>query len=405
MSKNRVLIVDDDQSICRLIARMSDQQGVDSVIVNHADFVESTYLDYQPTLIVMDMKMPMLDGVELLRMLEKQSCKAAIILISGIDKSVLQTTAHLGESMGLNIAGVLTKPMDIERMKILLAQQYEPITPSNTQTIKVTEDELAQAIKHNELVVYYQPQVYLETGELIAAEALVRWQHPEHGLLFPDTFIAMAENRQELIKALTYKVLETVLKEDVERRARGVNLHFSVNLSAVLLNDLLLPDKIEALLASYQFGTERLLLEITENKVIQNPALTMDILLRLRLKNIRLSIDDFGTGFSSLVQLYHMPFNELKIDKSFIMKVMSDEEAASISRITTDLGHSLGLKVVAEGIDDQPCFDWLKKIGCDIGQGDFISTPLKGADFLAWVEKHHFSTSLSPLSGIRRDIV
>jgi EAL domain-containing protein (putative c-di-GMP-specific phosphodiesterase class I) len=127
--------------------------------------------------------------------------------------------------------------------------------------------------------------------------------------------------------------------------------------------------------------------------VIQNPALTMDILLRLRLKNIRLSIDDFGTGFSSLVQLYHMPFNELKIDKSFIMKVMSDEEAASISRITTDLGHSLGLKVVAEGIDDQPCFDWLKKIGCDIGQGDFISTPLKGADFLAWVEKHHFPTS------------
>ncbi len=393
MSKNRVLIVDDDQSICRLIARMSDQQGVDSVIVNHAEFVESTYLDYQPTLIVMDMKMPMLDGVELLRMLEKQSCKAAIILISGIDKSVLQTTAHLGESMGLNIAGVLTKPMDIERMKILLAQQYEPITPGNTQTIKVTEDELAQAIRHNELVVCYQPQVYLETGELIAAEALVRWQHPEHGLLFPDTFIAMAENRPELIKALTYKVLETVLKEDVERRARGVNLHFSVNLSAVLLNDLLLPDKIEALLARYQFGTERLLLEITENKVIQNPALTMDILLRLRLKNIRLSIDDFGTGFSSLVQLYHMPFNELKIDKSFIMKVMSDEEAASISRITTDLGHSLGLKVVAEGIDDQPCFDWLKKIGCDIGQGDFISTPLKGADFLAWVEKHHFPTS------------
>ncbi|MEO1878764.1 MAG: EAL domain-containing response regulator [Methylococcales bacterium] len=393
MSKNRVLIVDDDQSICRLIARMSDQQGVDSVIVNHAEFVESTYLDYQPTLIVMDMKMPMLDGVELLRMLEKQSCKAAIILISGIDKSVLQTTAHLGESMGLNIAGVLTKPMDIERMKILLAQQYEPITPGNTQTIKVTEDELAQAIRHNELVVCYQPQVYLETGELIAAEALVRWQHPEHGLLFPDTFITMAENRPELIKALTYKVLETVLKEDVERRARGVNLHFSVNLSAVLLNDLLLPDKIEALLARYQFGTERLLLEITENKVIQNPALTMDILLRLRLKNIRLSIDDFGTGFSSLVQLYHMPFNELKIDKSFIMKVMSDEEAASISRITTDLGHSLGLKVVAEGIDDQPCFDWLKKIGCDIGQGDFISTPLKGADFLAWVEKHHFPTS------------
>ncbi|MEO1898702.1 MAG: EAL domain-containing protein, partial [Methylococcales bacterium] len=189
MSKNRVLIVDDDQSICRLIARMSDQQGVDSVIVNHAEFVESTYLDYQPTLIVMDMKMPMLDGVELLRMLEKQSCKAAIILISGIDKSVLQTTAHLGESMGLNIAGVLTKPMDIERMKILLAQQYEPITPGNTQTIKVTEDELAQAIRHNELVVCYQPQVYLETGELIAAEALVRWQHPEHGLLFPDTFI------------------------------------------------------------------------------------------------------------------------------------------------------------------------------------------------------------------------
>lgn len=155
-----------------------------------------------------------------------------------------------------------------------------------------------------------------------------------------------------------------------------------------MLHDLSLPDKVTKMLAEHDFDPDRLIVEITESGAMEDPSLTMDILTRLRLKNIRLSIDDFGTGFSSLVQLYRMPFNEIKVDKSFVMKAMAEKEAAAIVRITIDLGHGLGLKVVAEGVEDQETYDWLKKLGCDIGQGYFISRPVDAVNLESWVKEY-----------------
>ena len=168
----------------------------------------------------------------------------------------------------------------------------------------------------------------------------------------------------------------------------GTNINLSVNISAKLLSDLDLPDQVEQLLRQYQFNPHRLILEITESGAMEDPSLTMDILTRLRLKNIRLSLDDFGTGFSSLVQLYRMPFNELKVDKSFVMGAISSKEAAAISRVTIDLGHSLGLEVVAEGVEDEETYNWLGSLGCEICQGYFISRPLGAAAFSTWIHDH-----------------
>ncbi|MCK5122033.1 MAG: EAL domain-containing protein, partial [Methylococcales bacterium] len=229
------------------------------------------------------------------------------------------------------------------------------------------------------------------TGKLIGAEALVRWQHPEHGLVFPDSFIPMAEKNTALIASLTYEVMKTVFQDDMLRKKQGLELNLSINLSANLLSDLSLPDKVEELVKTYGFNLDQLLLEVTESGAMEDPSLTMDILSRLRLKNIRLSIDDFGTGFSSLVQLYRMPFNEIKVDKSFVMKAMTNKEAAEIVRITIDLGHSLGLEVVAEGIENQETYNWLEELGCDIGQGYFISKPVNGAQFSQWIKKFNNS--------------
>jgi EAL domain-containing protein (putative c-di-GMP-specific phosphodiesterase class I) len=389
MSENRVLIIDDDQRICRLIKRVADELGVESFVTDNPELFESAYLGYEPNVILMDLQMPKLDGIELLRKLAEHQSKSAIILASGMDKSVLETTEELGKSLGLNMVGFLNKPIDIDDVKKLLGKQFDPVKERATQSLNLTEADLLQAIEQNELVVYYQPQIQLETGKVIGAEALVRWQHPEHGLLFPDSFIPLAESKKELIGPLTYSVLETALQDDMMRKEHGVELNLSINLSANLLSDLTLPDKVEELLNTYRFDPNRLLLEVTESGAMEDPSLTMDILTRLRLKNIRLSIDDFGTGFSSLVQLYRMPFNEIKVDKSFVMKAMTDKEAAAIARITIDLGHSLGLEVVAEGVEDQETYDWLKELGCEIGQGYFISRAVDAHQFSDWVSEYN----------------
>jgi EAL domain-containing protein (putative c-di-GMP-specific phosphodiesterase class I) len=285
------------------------------------------------------------------------------------------------------MAGVLVKPIDIDNLKTILGKRFDPIMKRKAGTLEITIDDLINAIEQNELVVYYQPQIHLSSGKVIGAEALVRWQHPEHGLLFPDTFIPLAEKSKEAISSLTYSVLETSLQDDMVRRENGIELNLSINLSAKLLSDLNLPDRVEESLNTYRFSPNRLLLEVTESGAMEDPTLTMDILTRLRLKNIGLSLDDFGTGFSSLVQLYRMPFTEIKVDKSFVMKAMTDEEAAAIVRITIDLGHSLGLEVVAEGIEDQETYDWLKELGCDIGQGYFISRPIDVIQFSDWMNE------------------
>jgi len=388
MSKNRVLIIDDDQRICRLIKRVADDLDIESFATDNPELFEPANLGFEPNVIFMDLQMPKLDGVELLRKLAEQHSKAAIILASGMDKSVIETTEELGKSLGLNMVGFLQKPIDIDKATAIMERQFETVPVKAHKATKVTGEELENAIKQNELVVHYQPQIHLSSGKIVGLEALVRWQHPEHGLLFPDIFISLAEQNKDLIELLTYSVLDNVLKSSVLKNKIMSNLNVSINLSATMLHDLSLPDKVTKMLAEHDFDPDRLLVEITESGAMEDPALTMDILTRLRLKNIRLSIDDFGTGFSSLVQLYRMPFNEIKVDKSFVLKAMDDEEAASIVRITIELGHSLGLKVVAEGIEDKKTLDWLKELGCDIGQGYFISRPLDTNNLVSWVKEY-----------------
>jgi len=395
MKVNRVLIVDDDARIGRIIKRVAIKLRVDTKVNEDPEIFESLYLSYQPNIIFMDLQMPRLDGVELLRKLAKKNCKAAIILMSGMDKSVMETALELGKSLGLNMAGTLTKPMNLGYLEKLLVQNFDLDEKCETHTVDVTDLDLRRAIDRKEFVVYYQPQVCLQTQKICGAEALVRWQHPEHGLLLPENFISVVERHSDLVGPLTYAVLESATMLYRVLRKNEVEINLSVNLSAKLLNNLDLPDQIEKVLKFHQFDPRRLILEVTESGAMEDPSLTMDILTRLRLKNIRLSLDDFGTGFSSLVQLYRMPFNEIKVDKSFVMAANLDQEAAEISRVTIDLGHSLGLEVVAEGVENEETYTWLKSLGCEMCQGYFISEPLDPASFLSWIQEHNSPRALA----------
>ena len=235
--------------------------------------------------------------------------------------------------------------------------------------------ELRRAIDQDELSLYFQPKLDLETGEVTCAEALVRWDHPTHGLLSPDVFVPIAE-QTGLIRPLARWVLDAALRQCNRWRRDGLDLSVAVNLSMRNLHDPEVVDTIRQLLLRWGIPPARLVIEITESSLMADAARAMDVLGRLRGMGVSVSIDDFGTGYSSLAYLKRLPVDELKIDKSFVAHIASDGNDAAIVRSTIGLAHDLGLSVVAEGIEDQQTLEFLAELGCDVAQGYFISRPL-----------------------------
>jgi diguanylate cyclase (GGDEF)-like protein/PAS domain S-box-containing protein len=246
--------------------------------------------------------------------------------------------------------------------------------------------ELRRALERRELVLHYQPKAFLADGSVRSVEALVRWQHPERGMIMPDDFIPLVQ-QTGLIKPMTRYVIDAALCQVRDWAALGWDLAVAVNLSTRNLLDVEFPDQVAALLAHRSVAPDRLELEITESTMLEDPARTRAILERLSSMGIRLSIDDFGTGYSSLAYLKRLPVDEIKIDRSFVMNMVEDEDDATIVRSTIDLGRNLGLEVVAEGVETGPIWDRLTDLGCTVAQGYYLSRPLPADELTPWLER------------------
>ncbi|MDO9106209.1 MAG: bifunctional diguanylate cyclase/phosphodiesterase [Methylovulum sp.] len=244
--------------------------------------------------------------------------------------------------------------------------------------------ELRRAIERNELELFYQAKVTINTGKLYGAEALLRWHHPIHGLISPDEFIPMAE-RTRMITQLTPWVLKQAFRAAGDWHQQGIALKISVNLSAKDLHDPELPDLITGIAAATGIKPEWMMLEITEGSVMRDPEHALDIIKRLHAKGYQFSIDDFGTGYSSLAYLKKMPLTELKIDKSFVSDILGSENDAVIVKATINLAHNLGLQVTAEGVESEAVMERLREYGCDIAQGYYLNKPLAVKDFNDWM--------------------
>jgi len=247
--------------------------------------------------------------------------------------------------------------------------------------------ELRQAIEQRQLLVYYQPKVEIKSRKVVELEALVRWPHPEHGLLPPDEFIPMAE-RTGLIKPLTFLVADEALKQLAAWTRDGYDLKVTINVSARVLLDPGFPDTLIGLLAAYRIEPGRLMLEITETTIMVDQERAMEVLQRLKEVKVRLSIDDFGTGYSSLAYLKQLPVHELKIDKSFVMNMDHNHDDAVIVKIIIELGHQLGLEITAEGVESESILSQLDVLGCDIAQGYLISKPLPAGELMVLLDKY-----------------
>ena len=245
--------------------------------------------------------------------------------------------------------------------------------------------ELRGALDAGQLTLYYQPKVNLQTGRVSGVEALVRWSHPEHGLMYPDDFVPLAE-QAGMIKTVTLWVLREALEQSREWLQWGIDISVAVNLSARNLQDNTFPVEVSNLLREKHSPLPRLRFEITETAMMVDPERALDILNTLGEMGIRLSIDDFGTGYSSLSYLKQLPVAELKIDKSFVMGMTVDENDAVIVRSTIDLAHNIGLVVVAEGVEDRDTYDMLSDLGCDVVQGYFVSRPMPPGELIRWLQ-------------------
>ena len=256
--------------------------------------------------------------------------------------------------------------------------------------------EIKVAVEQNQLSLYVQPKIDFITGKLLAAEALVRWNHPERGLIYPDMFIPFAEQTGHISK-ISYWMLSEAAKYSALWQKQGLNIALAVNLSARDLIDIELPNKLIAILAKHTLFANSLTLEITESSIMDDPVRALDTVERIAKMGIQLSIDDFGTGYSSLSYLKRLPVNELKIDKSFVMNIEHDQDDVIIVRSTIELGHNLGLKVVAEGIENKKTWDILKAMGCDYGQGYYMSKPMPASKFQDWAQQWSKETLLAAI--------
>lgn len=261
---------------------------------------------------------------------------------------------------------------------------YDPAHDQNSVGQLSLRAELRSAIDKGGLCLYYQPKLHIDTGRIIGVEAMVRWPHPQRGLLSPDKFLPLAE-RGGLMGALTQWVISQALHQHLDWRRKGLDLKIAVNVSARVLYDLRLPDQIGQQLKKLDVPPSALELEITEDAIMVDPQRALDILSRLDAMRIKLSIDDFGTGYSSLGYLKRLPVDEIKIDRSFVKGMVESRSDAAIVRATIDLAHNLGLNVVAEGVETPEVLAMLDDMGCDTAQGYYIGYPIAADEIFSWM--------------------
>ena len=379
----RLLVVDDEPVQRLLVARFGTLCGMHADTAGTLEDAAAMLGKHRFDVVVLDLALQERDGIELLRSIRTSGCDPVMIFISGFDERVRQAVVRLATALGLRVAGALPKPLSLEILRELLGAIPDPpfVVPASARP-DIQRRELKTAITDGEIVCVYQPKVLLSDRRITGMEVLTRWRSPSRGMVRPDVFIPLME-RHGLIDELTQTVLKHSLTALRGWRMEHPELRLAVNLSPNSLTDLELPERVSSLLDATHIPPEALMLEITESAVMADYVVAADILTRLRIRGVGISIDDFGTGFSSLLSLLQLPFSEIKIDQSFVRLLQQDPEAHKIVRAVIMLARELDVEVVAEGIENEAVAQLLSDLGCQIGQGFLFAPPLDEAALAA----------------------
>ena len=329
--------------------------------------------------------MPAVDGVELIRYLAEEGCKAHVMIASGFDSKVIDSVRQLGIERGLSISGTLQKPIRVDTLQAMLEQL-------RNDDDWLTEKELTRAIDTHALHLLFQPKVKIAAGSangrlwshMVGFESLVRWSHPKHGIVPPGDFIPLAES-VGLMDPLTELIFTLALEQMKAWNDVGLSVPVSINVSAENLYDVKFADALAARCRAVGVPPAQITIELTETAAMRDVTQAMDILSRLRIKGFDLSMDDFGTGYSSLVQLQRLPFSELKIDQAFARQCAVSDQSRVIVKTMIDMAHNLGLSVIAEGVEDEATMRLLADLRCDAVQGYLIGRPMAADQVATWL--------------------
>jgi len=382
----RILVLDDEPFMLDLLSHMLVELGFTSVTTCEKGTTALELVDAEvdpPNLILLDLNMPEMDGIEFIRKLVEHGYAGSLILASGEGERVLQMAERLVQAHQIMVLGHLKKPISVAALAMTV-DKWRPAIAQYPARKTYSADELRDAIAKDELLNYYQPKVNVATGEVVGVETLVRWRHPVDGMVFPDQFIGVAEENG-LIDDLTKVVLANAMTQAKTWRESGLHLKMAVNISMDNLSSVTFADFVAGAARAADVAPQDIVLELTESRLMLDQRAPLEILTRLRLKRFQLSIDDFGTGHSSLTQLRQIPFDELKIDRSFVHDAWRDETALAMYYVSMALGEQLGMEVVAEGVEDSDDWDLVKRTGCDMAQGYFIARPMPADAMAGWI--------------------
>jgi EAL domain-containing protein (putative c-di-GMP-specific phosphodiesterase class I) len=356
----------------------------------------------ETSLIFLDLVVPGMDGIQLLRLLSERECKTPIILMSGMDRRVLETAERLAKALGLMVVGTLRKPFCLAQVETIFqkfSRKSLPLPDLHAEGVTISDADLVRAVRNDEFVIHYQPQIELCCDEVVGFEALIRWNRSPQTLIFPDAFIPRIETLG-LIDRLGLLAQKRGFSELAQ--FTGADLAcptLSVNICASSLLDLSLPDTLESLADEHGIDPERIIVEVTESGFFKDLSKVLDVLARLRMKRFQISIDDFGTGYAMMQQLRHIPATEIKIDQSFVRNMQVSNSDRIVVEKTVEIGHEMGMKVVAEGVETIDQLRFLKKIGCDVVQGYYFSRPLAPEALNLWLSNYRRAREVEPVLG------
>lgn len=386
---DHIFVVDDDTFFLSVFSKQLESalNAKVSCLTRAQQFIDLVKKDRNCVEVLFcDLKMPELDGIQLLQKLAELRFPGKIVLLSGAPNRTLELSERLAKSLGLNTLGILQKPCSTDQIQKILDQSQISENPDYQTPYdpEISSEFLIKALERKEFYTVFQPQVCLTTGRLVGFEALLRWQLGGSLHIKPDHFIPYAE-RFDYIDDLTMLVLKDAAEAYFKLLEHGIDVKFSVNVSLQSLASNSFSERLVNFITEHDFPADRLVLEITESQALTNVHIISSAFLRLKLRGIQFGIDDFGTGFSSMIKLIDLPFDELKIDRKFVSPGHSSQQIAQvILKSCTRLGKQLGMRVVCEGVETQNQWTNIVSIGAEVAQGYFISKPLNLNAIMDW---------------------